>query len=184
MSGVRTSSGEDISRAGAADAVDTHFAASIRATRRFFGEHAEDIGRACAELASRFERGGTLFVIGEAAQASDAQHVTVEFVHPVIVGKRALPAVAVAAGANVLCVLAGTKDVAMGICGSEPSQSVRAVLHEARERGLLTVLLAGDASASPDADIVFTVPDASPLVVQEVHETLYHVFWECFSMTS
>ena len=176
MNGVRISSGEDLSRAAAAEAIDMHFAASIRATRRFFGEHAEDIGHACAELASRFESGGTLFVIGEAAQASDAQHVTVEFVHPVIVGKRALPAVA--ADGTVLCVLGGTQDVAMAICGSKPSQSVHSVLRTAKERGLLTVLLAGDSGARSDADIVFTLPDASPLVVQEVHETLYHVLWE------
>jgi D-sedoheptulose 7-phosphate isomerase len=178
MSGLRSPSSEQTSGAIAAEPLDAHFASSIRATRGFFGEHADGIGRVCAELASRFERGGMLFVMGEGAQASDAQHVTVEFVHPVIVGKRALPAVALALDGHGLCSLGGEKDIALAICASGPSQSVLAALRQARRRGLLTLLLAGDAGAVSEADIAFTVPDASPLIVQEVHETLYHVLWE------
>ena len=37
-------------------------------------------------------RGGSLLAFGRGPYATDAQHVSVEFVHPVIVGKRALPA--------------------------------------------------------------------------------------------
>ena len=44
-------------------------------------------------MAERFATGGKLVAMGVSAQArSDVRHVTVEFVHPVIVGKRALPA--------------------------------------------------------------------------------------------
>jgi D-sedoheptulose 7-phosphate isomerase len=46
-------------------------------------------------MAERFARGGRLLACGTtAAEWSDACHVAVEFVHPVIVGKRALPALA------------------------------------------------------------------------------------------
>ena len=46
-------------------------------------------------MAERFARGGRLLACGaSAADWSDARHVAVEFVHPVIVGKRALPALA------------------------------------------------------------------------------------------
>ena len=44
-------------------------------------------------MAARFRRGGTLLVFGNATAGTDAQHIAVEFLHPVIVGKRALPAV-------------------------------------------------------------------------------------------
>jgi hydrogenase maturation protein HypF len=45
--------------------------------------------------AERFARGGRLIALGRSPAArSDARHVAVEFVHPVIVGKRALPALA------------------------------------------------------------------------------------------
>ncbi len=57
-------------------------------------DHAEDVARACHAMAVRFHRGGKLVVFGNGGSSTDAQHVAVEFVHPVIVGKRALPAVA------------------------------------------------------------------------------------------
>ena len=43
-------------------------------------------------MSDRFLRGGRLLAFGQGPYATDAQHVSVEFVHPVIVGKRALPA--------------------------------------------------------------------------------------------
>src|SRR5215469_14492436 len=54
---------------------------------------AESVSRACHAMAVRFHRGGKLIVFGNGGTATDAQHVVVEFVHPVIVGKRALPAI-------------------------------------------------------------------------------------------
>lgn len=48
------------------------------------------IARACHDLAVRFLRGGTLFAFGNGDSSTDAQHISVEFVHPVVVGKRAL----------------------------------------------------------------------------------------------
>ena len=60
----------------------------------FFEREAERIARLCHRLAERFARGGRLIALGETPQArSDVRHVAVEFVHPVIVGKRALPAI-------------------------------------------------------------------------------------------
>ena len=66
------------------------------ATRRyehFFATEAGASGaQACEAMARRFLDGGRLLAFGRGAYATDAQHVSVEFVHPVIVGKRALPA--------------------------------------------------------------------------------------------
>ena len=52
------------------------------------------LARVCHLMAERFARGGRLVAFGRSPAArSDARHVAVEFVHPVIVGKRALPAI-------------------------------------------------------------------------------------------
>ena len=48
--------------------------------------------RRAARCRSGSSRGGRLLAFGRGPYATDAQHVSVEFVHPVIVGKRALPA--------------------------------------------------------------------------------------------
>ena len=67
------------------------------ANERFFAAEAERIARLCHRMAERFARGGRLIALGATPAArSDARHVAVEFVHPVIVGKRALPALGLA----------------------------------------------------------------------------------------
>jgi D-sedoheptulose 7-phosphate isomerase len=64
---------------------------------RFFDAEAERIARLCHAMAERFAAGGRLIAAGASPSArSDARHVAVEFVHPVIVGKRALPAIGLA----------------------------------------------------------------------------------------
>ena len=77
---------------------------------RFFGAEAERIAHLCLVLAQRFVRGGRLLAVGGSAQAwSDAHHIAVEFVHPMIVGQRALPALALAR--DDLALLAGEHDI-------------------------------------------------------------------------
>ncbi|GAA2386837.1 phosphoheptose isomerase [Catellatospora methionotrophica] len=53
---------------------------------------APDLVAAAVAMARRFRAGGVLHAFGSAD--ADAHHIAVEFVHPAIVGKRALPAVA------------------------------------------------------------------------------------------
>src|SRR4051794_33663421 len=66
------------------------------ANAEFFAAHAERLALLCDEMAVRLIAGGRLLALGVTGPArSDAHHVAVEFVHPVIVGKRALPALAV-----------------------------------------------------------------------------------------
>ena len=80
----------------APDAVRELLARRTEANERFFAAEAERIARLCHAMAERFARGGRLLALGVSDQArSDARHVAVEFVHPVIVGKRALPALAI-----------------------------------------------------------------------------------------
>src|SRR5437763_15573884 len=57
----------------------------------FFAAEAPRLATACHEMSHRFLAGGRLLAFGCGAAATDAQHISVEFVHPVIVGKRALP---------------------------------------------------------------------------------------------
>jgi D-sedoheptulose 7-phosphate isomerase len=85
------------SGARARDRVAALLERRTEANERFFAAEAGRIARLCRLLAERFVAGGRLLAVGGSPQAwSDAHHVAVEFVHPVIVGKRALPAVALA----------------------------------------------------------------------------------------
>ncbi|MCW2931638.1 MAG: phosphoheptose isomerase, partial [Actinomycetia bacterium] len=60
---------------------------------RDLARQAGAVADACHAMAARFHRGGKLVVFGVGGASADAQHVAVEFVHPVIMGKRALPAI-------------------------------------------------------------------------------------------
>ena len=139
-----------------------------RANEAFFGREAERIAHLCHRMAERFARGGRLLALGSSPAArSDARHVAVEFVHPVIVGKRALPALAMSA-LSELELIAGPDDIAIVFDPDE--KAVRA----AGRRGCLTV---GFCPHAP-ADWTFVPPTDDPFVAQELAETLYHVLWE------
>jgi D-sedoheptulose 7-phosphate isomerase len=147
------------------------------------------VARACHAMAVRFHLGGKLIVFGTGGSSTDAQHVAVEFVHPVIVGKRALPAISLTADVATLTgiaerqgfdaifaqqirYLAEPPDIALGI---GDTASVRAGLATAREMGLLTIALA---SSGQPADHVITAAADDPRIVKETQVTAYHILWE------
>ena len=81
----------------ASQRVDDLLSLRSEANEIFFEEEAARLARCCHLMAERFARGGRLVALGRSPIArSDARHVAVEFVHPVIVGKRALPAIGLA----------------------------------------------------------------------------------------
>ncbi len=135
------------------------------ANEQFFAAEAARIAELCRLLAERFGGGGRLFASGSSAQdRSDARHVAVEFVHPVIVGKRALPARALSPAE--LKLLAEPGDAAI-VFGSQDSVA------GARAAGCLTI-----AFEPGPAEWIFEPPTDDPFVRQELIETLYHVLWE------
>ena len=137
---------------------------------RFLEREQQRLALACHAMARAFAQGGTLIPFGTGPAATDAAHVVVEFMHPVIVGKRALPALATGGPA------AGRPgDIALGIAHRPGDAQVAAFLASAATRGMLTIAL----GAEPlDADHAFAVDADDPAVVQEVQETAYHVLWE------
>lgn len=178
--------------------VEARFQQSIIVPQAFFETEAARIAEACWAMAKRFHAGGRLLAFGNGSAATDAQHISVEFVHPVIVGKRALPALsltndsAIISGlsaastggadfAHQLVLLARPQDMAVGFSTSGNDANVLNGLREAQRIGLLTLGLTGGKGglmSEAGLDYCFVVPSGDPLVVQETHETLYHVWWE------
>ena len=140
----------------------------------FFRAEAPRLAEACHEMSRRFLAGGRLLAFGNGSAATDAQHVSVEFVHPVIVGKRALPALDLGPDfERRLPVVLRPVDMVMGFAFPKTDESVERMVRAARERGALTFSLPGEVG-----EYSFAPPDGDPLVVQEVFEVLYHVLWE------
>ena len=152
--------------------------ARTEANREFFARESEQLARLCHAMAERFARGGRLIASGGSPTArSDARHVAVEFVHPVIVGKRALPAIALAAEGGSLPaqveLLVRPDDIVIAFGAAWDVADAAAVVQAARGRGCLTI-----AFARVGGDWEFEPPTGDRYVAQELVETLYHVLWE------
>ena len=160
--------------------VDELLARRSEANGRFFAAEAERLARCCHRMAERFARGGRLVAIGRSPTArSDVRHVAVEFVHPVIVGKRALPAIGLAreggALGDQLAVVAEREDIVIAFGAEDEGEAgeTASALAGARARGCLTI-----AFAPAGAEWELAPPVDDPFVRQELVETLYHVLWE------
>ena len=158
--------------------VDELLALRTEANRRFFEDVSERLARLCHLMAERFARGGRLVAVGRTPAArSDVRHVAVEFVHPVIVGKRALPAIGLAGEGGDLAeqvgLLARPDDIAIAFGADEDGGDAARAVASARGRGCLTIAFA---PAGAEWELAPPGPDRD--IRQELVETLYHVLWE------
>lgn len=163
----------------------------------FFAENAERIVVCCTALAKAFDAGGRLFVMGNGGSSCDAAHVAVEFMHPIIEKRPALPAHALTTDTALLTAVGNDQDfalafvqqlrmlgrpgdMALGISTSGQSANINRALQAARELGMLTVGFSGrDGGRMPAyCDHCFTVPNFSIHRIQETHETLLHILWD------
>jgi D-sedoheptulose 7-phosphate isomerase len=170
---------------------------SVEMKEKFFTENADRIGVLCEQMAQRFREGRKLLVMGNGGSACDALHVAVEFKHPIIEKRRALPAEALMADiatltaisndldfsrifVNQLRLVSQPGDMALAISTSGKSPNLIYALEAARSRGLMTIAFAGkDGGRFPDvADHCLVVPSYSIHRIQEVHATLIHVLWD------
>jgi D-sedoheptulose 7-phosphate isomerase len=142
--------------------------------RSFFAREAAPLARAAREIAERFARGGTLYAFGHGPYATDAAHVSVEFIHPVIVGKRALPAVDASAAPEAFVeALVDEHDVAIAFGPPESDLRTLRALQLAGRRGAFTVAWPGS-----DADYAVRAPSDDPHLHQEAFEVLGHTLYE------
>jgi D-sedoheptulose 7-phosphate isomerase len=140
----------------------------------FFAVESLRLAEACREMSERFLRGGRLLAFGRGPYATDAQHVSVEFVHPVIVGKRALPALDLSLAFDPwLKTLLQPADIVMGFGPPEGDAEVWAALDAAHQRDAMTFALPGAGGS------YFCNPATHDgFIHQELIEILYHTLWE------
>jgi D-sedoheptulose 7-phosphate isomerase len=155
-------------------AVEGRLAARNLVFEDYFAREAFPLAECCREMSERFLRGGRLLAFGRGPYSTDAQHVSVEFVHPVIVGKRALPALDLSILFRPwLEAIVRPEDIVMGFGPPEGDSEVRAALQEAKAKEAMTFALPGSEGSyalNPPTDDVF--------MHQEMIEILYYTLWE------
>jgi D-sedoheptulose 7-phosphate isomerase len=164
---------------------------------QFFRAEADRIEALVRAMAAAFARGARLYVMGNGGSATDAQHVAVEFCHPIIEKRRPLPAFALTTDTALLTAISNDRDfakvfadqlrllgrpgdVALAISTSGQSPNLLAALETARDLGLLTVAFTGKDGGrlAALAEHSFVVPSFSIHRIQETHVALYHIVWD------
>jgi len=146
-------------------------------------DDADDLAAASLALARRFNSGATLWCVAP-TWPEQARHVAVEFVHPVIVGSRALPAVQVGGPALVdeLRALVRPGDVVCAVSAAD-EPTVLDAFRRARAWGALTIWIgAGRRPPAGAADHVLWSADADADAALAPHDgslsLRYHMLWE------
>ena len=179
------------------DAILRKASESAAVKEQFFRAEADRIEALARAMAAAFARGGRLFVMGNGGGATDAQHVAVEFCHPIIEKRRALPALALTTDTALLTAISNDRDFAkvfgdqlrtlaragdmvLALSTSGHSPNLVHGLEVARELGLFTIAFTGKDGGRLDglADYGFVVPSFSIHRIQETHVALYHVVWD------
>ncbi len=170
---------------------------SVEVKQKFFDCYADAIGELSHKMAERFQRGRKLWVMGNGGSACDAQHVAVEFIHPIIEKRRALPALDLVSQVPVVTAISNDKDfarifidqielwgeaddMALALSTSGKSPNLIYALEAARARGMLTIAFSGkDGGRMPEVtDYCFTVPSFAIHRIQESHVALLHILWD------
>jgi len=175
---------------------------SAEVKTKFFADNKDAILSASLRMAKAFHHGGKLLVCGNGGSATDAQHIAVEFMHPITVGRKALPAICLTndmammtAVANdvgfqdvftrQIIALGNEGDVLLAISTSGNSKNLMHAFATARRMRMTTIGFAGsnggemaELAAGGLLDFCLTVPTASIHRIQETHVALYHIMWD------
>lgn len=139
-----------------------------------------DLAQASLSLARAFHRGATLWVVSPQWEPH-AHHVAVEFVHPVIMGKRALPSVALVGADPVAQTRVAVRpgDVVLAVAAAD-DPAARSLMQRAPAWGVLTIWVGfGERPRDGAADHVLWVDSDDPMVPATGRFVLmYHLLWE------
>lgn len=175
---------------------------SIAVKQAFFEDNQDQVLEAAMAIARSYQGGRKLLVCGNGGSATDAQHVAVEFMHPITVGRKALPAIClnndmamVTAVSNdvgfadvyvrQIIALGQDGDVLLGISTSGNSENLLHAFATGQRMGLVTIGFAGNDGGKMEElhaagllDVCLSVPTLSIHRIQETHVTLYHIIWD------
>jgi len=162
--------------------------------REWLWENREKIFQIIDLCSSTLRKGGKLIFFGNGGSAADAQHIVGELVGRFRKERNPLPAIALTTNTSLLTALsndysfeevfsrqleglARPGDLAIGISTSGNSPNVVRGLEKAREMGIKTIAFTGrDGGRMKDiADTSLIVPSENTAIIQEIHETVFHI---------
>lgn len=175
---------------------------SINIKERFFADHQDTILQVSLAIAKAYSQNKKLLVCGNGGSATDAQHIAVEFMHPITVGRKALPAICLANDvamitavandvgiddifARQIIALGSANDLLIALSTSGNSANLINAFITARKMAITTIALTGNDGGkllamyhNGEIDFCLNVATDSVHRIQETHVTLYHIIWD------
>ena len=159
--------------------------------REGFAGLIEDAAR---RVTACYRAGGKVLIMGNGGSAADAQHFAAELVGRYRRERRALPALALTTDTSILTAVsndyafadvfrrqieahAQKGDVVFGLSTSGNSENVCRAMELARQRGAVTIALAGGSGGRLRdlADLALVAPSSETPRIQEAHIAIIHI---------
>jgi D-sedoheptulose 7-phosphate isomerase len=170
---------------------------SADTSKQFFEDRADEISLVAQKMAQRFQQDGRLLAMGNGGSSCDAEHITVEFMHPIFEKRKSLPALCLSSNPALITSISNDldfskvfveqlrrvgkpEDIALLISTSGMSPNLVAAAAEAKKLGMLTIAFngkdGGRLAAAVDHNL--GVPSYSIHRIQETHVLLLHTLWD------
>lgn len=176
------------------DKIRSLFEESIKTKEQFIRAYASSIEEVSEIIASSFQKGNKLILMGNGGSATDASHIAAEFVNRFKKDRPPLPAIALNTDMAIMTsisndynfnlifkrqiqMLARDGDVVIAISTSGNSPNVIEGIEAAKKAGTITIGFTGNTGGrlASLVDYAFVVPSPVTPRIQEVHITLGHV---------
>lgn len=149
-----------------------------------------DVAERCVDA---YKMGGKILLAGNGGSAADAQHIAAELVARFEKERRGLPAIALTTDSSMLTAIGNDYgfeqlfarqveangkpgDVFIGISTSGNSANIIAASNKAKEMGITTVALCGEAGQLMQlVDVSINVPATNTARIQESHILIGHI---------
>lgn len=174
-----------------ADGLQRH----VRIIERTIERCGDDIAKACGLIVETICRGGKIITAGNGGSASQADHISGEFVGRFSVDRRPYPAFSLTHGIAALTAIANDYsyeeifdrqlraygqpgDLLISLTTSGRSRNILRLLAAAKRIGIATVTLTGldQSEVEGHSDVVVSVPSDEVARIQEVHLLVGHLF--------
>ena len=152
-------------------------------------------------LAKSVMSGNKVLIFGNGGSAADAQHMAAEMIGTYVDKRRSFPAIAITVDSSVITAVSndigydaifarqiealGVKgDIAIGITTSGNSKNIVKGLKTAKDKGMITAVLAGENTTklSGVTDYLISIPSTSTPRVQEVHGVNVHILCDLIKL--
>ena len=170
---------------------------SVKTALKFFEDNSDRLECLAEAMAQSFNNERRLFTLGNGGSACDAEHVSVEFMHPIFEKRKSLPCISLPAQSALvsaiandidysavyaaqLSMLAKSGDMILALSTSGMSANLVSAMKEASRLKMVTISFTGKDGGrlAKVTDWNFTVPSYSIHRIQETHVVLLHILWD------